>query len=83
MEGERIYDGDTVFVKETHEVKNNDIVVVRNNNTICIRKIIIDDKNKVTWLCASNSKYLPIRIDADSTEDWEILGRCMFVQFKL
>lgn len=58
MSGSRIYEGDLVFVKSCHDVKNGDIAVVMlEHNEVTIKKVIKKEQSII--LMATNPKYEP------------------------
>ena len=67
---------DRVFVHETTDVQNGEIVVVLNKKVCMIRKIN-KEKDQIT-LQALNPHYLNSVIQTNNRGDYQILGKVMF-----
>lgn len=71
----RIEPGDLLVVDRMVEPKNDDIVIARINDTLCVKKIRIEDGGDI-WLLSENKMYPPIQITEEM--DFEVWGRVMY-----
>jgi DNA polymerase V len=70
-----IYPGALLLVDRMVETKDDDVVVARINDELCVKKIRIEDTGAI-WLRAENERYLPIQITEEM--DFEVWGRVMY-----
>ena len=59
-----IFDGDLVAVHRTADVRNRQIVVVRLENEVTVKRY--RQEGTVVWLMPENSEFEPIRVDLKS-----------------
>lgn len=71
----KIEPGELLVVDRATETKNNDIVVARIGNDLCVKKLHFDRDGSI-WLKSENRKYPAIEITEDM--DFEVWGRVMW-----
>lgn len=71
----RIYEGALLVVDRMMETKDDDIVVARIGNELCVKKLHIQQDGQV-WLLSENEVYAPIQITEDM--DFEVWGRVIY-----
>jgi DNA polymerase V len=69
-----IHPGALLLVDRMVETKDDDVVIARINDDLCVKKLRIEDG--VIWLLAENEAYPPIRITEEM--DFEVWGRVMY-----
>jgi DNA polymerase V len=70
-----IHPGALLLVDRMVETKDDDVVVARINDDLCVKKIRIEDSG-VIRLLAENTAYPPIQITEEM--DFEVWGRVMY-----
>jgi DNA polymerase V len=71
----RIEPGELLIVDRMVETKDDDIVIARINDELCVKKLRIEDGSGI-WLLSENKAYPPIRITEEM--DFEVWGRVMY-----
>ena len=67
--------GALLLVDRMVETKDDDVVIARINEELCVKKIRIEDTGAI-WLLSENEAYSPIRITEEM--DFEVWGRVMY-----
>ena len=70
----RIEPGELLIVDRMVETKDDDVVVARINDDLCVKKLRIEDG--CIWLLSENEEYPPIQITEEM--DFEVWGRVMY-----
>lgn len=70
MEGANIFDGDTIIVEKTDNIKTGNIIVVSVEGNLFVKRIKIEEKD--IWLISENKQYKPFKVLPDS--DFQICG---------
>jgi DNA polymerase V len=70
----RIQPGALLLVDRMVETKDDDVVIARINDDLCVKKLRIEDG--CIWLLAENEMYSPIQITEEM--DFEVWGRVMY-----
>jgi DNA polymerase V len=70
----RIHPGALLLVDRMVETKDDDTVIARINDDLCVKKLHIEDG--AIWLLAENEAYPPIQITEEM--DFEVWGRVMY-----
>jgi len=86
MTGDRIYSGDTVFIKKQQTVRDGEIAAVALDNELTLKRIrrlrAPDGTVLFTQLLPSNPSYQPIEVGgAGETRSVRILGKAVAVRF--
>ena len=71
----RIEPGELLIVDRMVETKDDDIVIARINDELCVKRLRIGDGGTI-WLLSENRAYPPIRITEEM--DFEVWGRVMY-----
>src|SRR5215210_1146955 len=66
--------GALLLVDRMVETKDEDVVIARINDELCVKKIRIEESGAI-WLFSENEAYAPIRITEEM--DFEVWGRVM------
>jgi DNA polymerase V len=69
-----IHPGALLLVDRMVETKDDDVVIARINDDLCVKKLRIEDG--CIWLLAENEMYSPIQIT--EAMDFEVWGRVMY-----
>jgi DNA polymerase V len=69
-----IHPGALLLVDRMVETKDDDVVIARINDDLCVKKLRIEDG--CIWLLAENEMYSPIQITEEM--DFEVWGRVMY-----
>jgi DNA polymerase V len=69
-----IHPGALLLVDRMVETKDDDIVIARINDDLCVKRLRIEGGG--IWLLAENEMYLPIQITEEM--DFEVWGRVMY-----
>jgi DNA polymerase V len=69
-----IHPGALLLVDRMVETKDDDVVIARINDDLCVKKLRIEDG--CIWLLAENEIYSPIQITEEM--DFEVWGRVMY-----
>ena len=69
-----IQPGALLLVDRMVETKDDDVVIARINDDLCVKKLRIEDG--CIWLLAENKMYSPIQIT--EAMDFEVWGRVMY-----
>ena len=67
--------GALLLVDRMVETKDEDVVIARINDELCVKKIRIEESGAI-WLFSENEAYPPIRITEEM--DFEVWGRVMY-----
>ena len=67
--------GALLLVDRMVETKDDDVVIARIDDELCVKKIRIEDGGAI-WLLSENEAYPPIRITEEM--DFEVWGRVMY-----
>ena len=67
--------GALLLVDRMVETKDDDVVIARINDELCVKKIRIEAGGDI-WLLSDNEAYPPIRITEEV--DFEVWGRVMY-----
>jgi DNA polymerase V len=70
-----IHPGALLLVDRMVETKDDDFVIARINDELCVKKIRIEDSGAI-WLLSENEAYSPIKIMEEM--DFEVWGRVMY-----
>ena len=70
-----IQPGALLLVDRMVETKDDDIVIARINDELCVKKLRIEEGGDI-WLLPENETYLPIQITEEM--DFEVWGRVMY-----
>lgn len=70
----RIHPGALLLVDRMVETKDDDVVIARINDELCVKKLRIEDG--AIWLLSENETYSPIQITEEM--DFEVWGRVMY-----
>lgn len=70
----RIEPGALLIVDRMVETKDDDIVIARINDELCVKRLRIEGCG--IWLLSENEAYPPIRITEET--DFEVWGRVMY-----
>lgn len=70
-----IHPGALLLVDRMVETKDDDVVIARINDELCVKKIRIEDSGAI-WLLSENEMYSPIQITEEM--DFEVWGRVMY-----
>jgi DNA polymerase V len=70
-----IQPGALLLVDRMVETKDDDVVIARINDELCVKKIRIEDGGAI-WLLSENEMYSPIQITEEM--DFEVWGRVMY-----
>jgi DNA polymerase V len=70
-----IQPGALLLVDRMVETKDDDVVIARINDELCVKTIRIEDSGAI-WLLSKNEMYSPIQITEEM--DFEVWGRVMF-----
>lgn len=86
MIGDRIHDGDVVFIRAQHDVYDGEIAAVSVDDEVTLKHVSreYDTRGQVrlTLLLSSNPKYPPIVIGGrDETRTVRIMGKAVAVKF--
>jgi DNA polymerase V len=71
----RIYPGALLLVDRMVETKDDDVVIARINDELCVKKLHIEEGGGI-WLLSENQSYSPIQITEEM--DFEVWGRVMY-----
>ena len=71
----RIQPGALLLVDRMVGTKDDDVVIARIDDELCVKKIRIEDSGAI-WLLSENEMYSPIQIT--EAMDFEVWGRVMF-----
>ncbi len=71
----RIHPGALLIVDRMVETKDDDVVVARINDELCVKKLRIEKTGQI-WLLSENEIYEPIPIIEGM--DFEVCGRVMY-----
>lgn len=71
----RIQPGALLLVDRMVETKDDDVVIARIDDELCVKKIRIEDSGAI-WLLSENEMYSPIQIT--EAMDFEVWGRVMY-----
>lgn len=86
MTGDRIYSGDTVFIRKQQTVRDGEIAAVALDNELTLKRIrrlrAPDGTVLFTQLLPSNPSYSPIEVGGEGeTRSVRILGKAVAVRF--
>lgn len=70
-----IQPGALLLVDRMVETKDDDVVIARINDELCVKKIRIERSGAI-WLFSENETYSPIQITEEM--DFEVWGRVMY-----
>lgn len=70
----RIHPGALLVVDRMAETKDDDIVIARINDELCVKRLCIERSGQI-WLISENEIYAPIAITEEM--DFEVWGRVM------
>jgi DNA polymerase V len=70
-----IHQGALLVVDRMAETKDDDVVVARINDELCVKKLCIEKSGQI-WLLSENAIYQPIPITEEM--DFEVWGRVMY-----
>lgn len=70
----RIDPGALLLVDRMIETKDDDVVIARINDELCVKKLRIEEGG--IWLLSENETYSPIQITEEM--DFEVWGRVMY-----
>ena len=70
----RIHPGALLLVDKMVETKDDDVVIARINDELCVKKLRIEEGG--IWLLSENEIYPPIQITEEM--DFEVWGRVMY-----
>ena len=70
----RIHPGALLLVDRMVETKDDDVVIARINDELCVKKLRIEEGG--IWLLSENEIYSPIQITEEM--DFEVWGRVMY-----
>lgn len=70
----RIHPGALLLVDRMVETKDDDVVIARINDELCVKKLRIEEGG--IWLLSENEAYSPIQITEEM--DFEVWGRVMY-----
>jgi DNA polymerase V len=70
-----IHPGALLLVDRMVETKDDDVVIARINDELCVKRLRIEDDGGI-WLLAENEDYPSIRITEEM--DFEVWGRVMY-----
>ena len=70
-----IHTGALLVVDRMVETKDDDIIVARIGDELCVKKLRIGQDGQI-WLLSENETYAPIRITEEI--DFEVWGRVMY-----
>lgn len=71
----RIEPGELLIVDRMVETKDDDIVIARIGDELCVKRLRIGDGGGV-WLVSENKAYPPIEVTGET--DFEVWGRVMY-----
>ena len=71
----RIQPGALLLVDRMVETKEDDVIVARIGDDLCVKKLHIEGDGRV-WLISENADYAPIEIEEE--HDFEVWGRVMY-----
>jgi DNA polymerase V len=71
----RIHPGALLLVDRMVETKDDDVVIARINDELCVKKLRIEEGGGI-WLLSENETYSPIQITEEM--DFEVWGRVMY-----
>lgn len=83
MIGDRIHDGDMVFVRSQPEVENGEIAVVVIGDEATLKHVLYYEDRKMLVLRPSNPNYEDITYMGDELEGVTILGKAVAFQAQL
>ena len=75
----RIHPGALLLVDRMVETKDDDVVIARINDDLCVKKLRIEAGG--IWLLSENETYSPIQITEEM--DFEVWGRVMYAIHQL
>lgn len=70
-----IHPGALLLVDRMVETKDDDVVIARINDELCVKKLRIEDGGDI-WLLSENESFSPIQITEEM--DFEVWGRVMY-----
>jgi DNA polymerase V len=70
-----IQPGALLLVDRMVETKDDDIVIARINDELCVKKLRLENGSSI-WLLSENEAYAPIQITEEM--DFEVWGRVMY-----
>ena len=79
----RIFDGDTLFVKQQESVNNGEIAVVLIDDEATVKRVYFDRENAILTLMPENPTYKPMRYVGNELEKVRILGKVVSGQYKI
>lgn len=71
----RIHEGALLVVDRMMETKDDDIVVARINDELCVKRLRLGHDGQI-WLLSENEAYRPIKITEDM--EFEVWGRVIY-----
>ena len=71
----KIHPGALLLVDRMVETKDEDIIIARINDELCVKRLGIESDGKL-WLLSENELYEPIEIKEE--HDFEVWGRVMY-----
>lgn len=71
----RIEPGALLLVDRMVETKDDDVVIARINDDLCVKRLHIETNGQI-WLLSENDIYAPIKIKEE--DDFEVWGRVMY-----
>lgn len=83
MTGDRIYDGDIVFIHSQPVVENGEIAAVLVGDEATLKRVSFDEGTGVLQLFPSNPTYPILRYTGAALADVRILGKAVRCQFDL
>ena len=83
MTGDRIYDGDIVFIHSQPVVENGQIAAVLIGDEATLKRVSYDKDSGVLQLFPSNPTYPILRYSGDALADVRILGKAIKCQFDI
>ena len=79
----RIFDGDTLFVKQQASVNDGEIAVVLIDDEATVKRVYFDQENAILTLMPENPTYKPMRYVGNELKKVRILGKVVSGQYKI
>lgn len=68
--------GALLVVDRMVETKDEDIVIARIGDELCVKSLRIENETGQIWLCSENTAYVPIPVTEEM--DFEVWGRVLY-----
>ncbi len=66
MKNAGIFDGDLLIIDKSLEPQNDKIAICQIDGEFTVKRIKIDNKEKIVWLIAENEDYPPIKVTPEN-----------------